>query len=77
MEVSFVALSLYVLFLSFVADMVIIPAEATVETKRTANHAITLFLIKNSSLCKFLEIRKFHKFSIFYVGQHIFHLSLL
>lgn len=32
MEVSFVALSLYVLFLSFVADMVIIPAEATVET---------------------------------------------
>lgn len=30
MEVSFVAL--YVLFLSFVADMVIIPAEATVET---------------------------------------------
>ena len=39
MEVSFVALSLYVLFLSFVADMVIIPAEATVETKRTANNA--------------------------------------
>ncbi len=43
MEVSFVALSLYVLFLSFVTDMVIIPAEATVETKRTANNAITLF----------------------------------
>ena len=52
-------------------------ARTTTKMIRQIKAHSNVILIKNSSLCKFLEIRKFHKFSIFYVGQHIFHLSLL